>query len=275
MSCWLFARWPRFCRPTFVWTTPGCSSLWTRPLRARAFAPPNCLRPCSKNSGVMANKRAFTTKLLEPAGALLAELDLHDDPGGFFAESVGDATVSGFAFGTEPLPLRPALAAPGCFVHLFARDPSWASAHCDLGLVPCPSPGLDLASLRLEDLASPTVFHQLRALLTSGAVFDLHVSAPVLSFASRGPFASRTPRSPSASHLCRGSLRSHDRLARRLCFLLCLAVSSGVFVSVTQPASSMLFRLHCFRGPRSFAVRLGRLSKSLCSFFTTNRGFCL
>ena len=209
-------------------------------------------------------QKGFYTKLLEPAGALLAELDLHDDPGGFFAESVGDATVSGFAFGTEPLPLRPALAAPGCFVHLFARDPSWASAHCDLGLVPCPSPGLDLASLRLEDLASPTVFHQLRALLTSGAVFDLHVSAPVLSFASRGPFASRTPRSPSASHLCRGSLHSHDRLARRLCFLLCLAVSSGVFVSVTQPASSMLFRLHCFRGLISLGAML---TKVFCCAF--------
>ncbi|OLP88941.1 Sodium channel protein type 10 subunit alpha [Symbiodinium microadriaticum] len=209
-------------------------------------------------------QKGFYTKLLEPAGALLAELDLHDDPGGFFAESVGDATVSGFAFGTEPLPLRPALAAPGCFVHLFARDPSWASAHCDLGLVPCSSPGLDLASLRLEDLASPTVFHQLRALLTSGAVFDLHVSAPVLSFASRGPFASRTPRSPSASHLCRGSLRSHDRLARRLCFLLCLAVSSGVFASVTQPASSMLFRLHCFRGLISLGAML---TKVFCCAF--------
>ncbi|CAE7035684.1 unnamed protein product [Symbiodinium sp. CCMP2592] len=177
-------------------------------------------------------QKGFYTKLLEPASALLAELELSDDPGIDFARNVGACDFGARHF------LRK---------YLFAIDPTWDNACLNLGLHRVPD-SLSLAGLRFEDLASDDVFHHLRGLLTSGAVFNLHVSAPALSFVPRGRCRLRSCSSAAASHCRSGLLRLHNRLARRLCFLLCLAASSGVYFSVSQPAASLLFRLHCFRG---------------------------
>ncbi|CAE7764587.1 Scn10a [Symbiodinium sp. CCMP2592] len=203
-------------------------------------------------------QKGFYAKLLEPASALLAELELSDDPGIDFARNVGDGVSGAFGFGVEPLPLRSALPGPATFLHLFANDPTWDTACLNLGLHRVPD-SCSLAGLRFEDLASDDVFHRLRGLLMGGVVFDLHVSAPALSFVPRGRCRLRSPTSAAASHCRWGLLRHHDRLARRLCFLLCLAASSGVYFSVSQPAASLLFRLHCFRGLVALGGVLTRL----------------
>ncbi|CAE7648076.1 unnamed protein product [Symbiodinium sp. CCMP2592] len=193
-------------------------------------------------------QKGFYTKLLEPAGAILASSGLDDDPGVSFASALGPATASGFAFGSEPLPLRPAvLKTAGC-LHLFGTDPGWRDAHLAAGLQDVPLLDFGLSEqLCFADLASDAVFHNLRALLTEGVFFDLHVTAPAHTYM------------PGAAGLEVAS--SAARLARRLCFLLCLAVSSGVYFSVEQPLESRLFRFHCFRN----LVGLGAVLSYVCT----------
>ena len=204
-------------------------------------------------------QKGFYTKLLEPAGALLASTGFDDDPGVHFAASLGDATVAGLSFGSEPLPLRCPLRAPA-FLHLFGRDLNWSSAHAASGLreVGLVEHGLS-DDLRFEDLASDSVFHGLRRLLTGGVLFDLHVSAPACSLVPQSgclPGCQSSPVCPSATDECS---ELDVRLARRLCFLLCLAAASGVYFSVVQPAPGFLFRLHCFRGLVAFGAVLSHV----------------
>lgn len=212
-------------------------------------------------------QKGFYTKLLEPAGATLAAAGLDDDPGSYFASNVGEAQVSGLTFGTEPLPLRAPSSKAGGFLHLFGSDQNWASAHLAAGLKPVSLEGWGFTSApSFTDLASDAVFNQLREVLTCGAIFDLHVTAPALSFLPRGRHRCRSPDAPCAStsvgpsgnFACQCKL--HDRLARRLGFLLCLAATSGAFVSVSQPAASLMFRLHCFRA----FVACGAVLTHLC-----------
>ena len=207
-------------------------------------------------------QKGFYTKLLEPASAILAAAGLDDDPGTAFVEDIDDTHVSGLSFGSEPLPLRRPVSTPAGFLHLFASGPSWSRAHSLAGLSPVSlgSAGLS-GEIRFESLALDSVFHGLCGLVSSGALFDLHVSAPALSFLPRGRCRARSEADPSASTAPGRELGLHNRLARRLCFLLCIAASSGVFFSVAQPACSLMFRLHCFRG----LVALGAVLSYACS----------
>ena len=193
-------------------------------------------------------QKGFYTKLLEPAGAILAAAGLDEDPGVGLVEDLGDTNVAGLSFGSEPLPLKRPLSTTGGFLHLFLPGSTWDQAHEAAGLaaVPLDDPRLP-SELHFTSLSSDAVFHGLRDLITSGAVFDLHVSAPALSFLPRGRFKARSEADPSAACRVTGDLALHNQLARRLCFLMCLAASCGVYFSVAQPAASLMFRLHCFR----------------------------
>ncbi|CAE7940134.1 unnamed protein product, partial [Symbiodinium necroappetens] len=181
-------------------------------------------------------QKGFYTKLLEPASAILAAAGLDEDPGVGLVEDLGDANVAGLSFGSEPLPLKRPLSTTGGFLHLFLPGSTWDQAHEAAGLaaVPLTDPRLP-NELHFTALSSDAVFHGLRDLITSGAVFDLHVSAPALSFLPRGRFKARSEADPSAACRDSGDLALHNQLARRLCFLLCIAASCGVYFSVAQP----------------------------------------
>ncbi|CAE7254443.1 unnamed protein product [Symbiodinium sp. CCMP2592] len=174
-------------------------------------------------------QKGFYTKLLEPAGAILASSGLDDDPGISFASALGPATASGFAFGLEPLPLRPAvLKTAGC-LHLFGTGPGWRDAHLAAGLQDVSLRDFGLTEqLCFADLASDAVFHSLRALFAEGVLFDLHL--PVLKVLLQLP-------------------------------AWLDAVSFGVYFSVEQPLESRLFRFHCFRN----LVGVGAVLSYVCT----------
>ena len=173
-------------------------------------------------------QKGFYTKLLEPAGAILAAAGLDEDPGVGLVEDLGDTNVAGLSFGSEPLPLKRPLSTTGGFLHLFLPGSTWDQAHEAAGLaaVPLDDPRLP-SELHFTSLSSDAVFHGLRDLITSGAVFDLHVSAPALSFLPRGRFKARSEADPSAACRVTGDLALHNQLARRLCFLMCLGRRKG------------------------------------------------
>ena len=205
-------------------------------------------------------QKGFYTKLLDPASALLNTLDLSEDPGASFVENLrsGDSAP----FSPEPLPLRVPRCGGGSFLCLFGDENNWAAAHARAGLRDFGLERPHLQPLTFEALGDRGVFSELCELALSGAVHDWHFDPPLASFSASSGLRSEAcpaglPGGPSEVFF-------HTTLARRLCFLLCLAVSAGSFVSVAHPAASLLFRLHCFRGLVAVGAVLTEVSA--CAF---------
>ena len=205
-------------------------------------------------------QKGFYTKLLEPASALLADLGLSDDPGAGFVDGISSASSP---LVPEPLPLREPRPGVPSFVCLFGAADNWAVAHSRAGLQNLSEVQPWLADLVFSDLDDSNVFRDLCQLALSGTVHDWHASPPAASFMDRG-CASRSALRPTGFNLDAYEIALDNTRVRRLCFLLCIAASAGSFVSVSQPAASLMFRLHCFRGLVAFGAVLTELS--LCSF---------
>ena len=108
------------------------------------------------------------------------------------------------------------------------------------------------------------VFHSLAALARNRAVRDWHFAPPALSFSSfRRPWV-RSRCCPFGFDPKAPKTALHNKLAQRLGCLVNLVLTSGCFCSVLQPASSLLFNLHCFRA----AVCAGAVltSTASCNF---------
>ncbi|CAE7400109.1 unnamed protein product, partial [Symbiodinium microadriaticum] len=213
-------------------------------------------------------QKGFYTKLLEPASALLQSLDLSDDPGAAFVEGLPATSAP---FSPEPLPLRAPRSGGGSFLCLFGGDCNWVPAHTRAGLRDFGVERPELSALSFGDLEDRSTFSSLCTLALSGLVHDWHCHPPPASFCGACPdvrFSAvaglRSCDSPAGLEPVSDELARDNTLARRLCFLLCLAASAGSFVSVSHPAESLLFRLHCFRG----LVALGAVATqvSFCAF---------
>ncbi|OLP74955.1 hypothetical protein AK812_SmicGene45344, partial [Symbiodinium microadriaticum] len=216
-----------------------------------AVLPPHVVQELWRHS----EQKGFYTRLLDPAAALLCDLGLSSDAGSAFVEGLTSPSVS--PFDPEPLPLR----APRCgdtfFLCLFCESGNWASSFSRAGLVDFSVAEPWLSGLPFSALGDVPTFRRLCVLACSGRVHDWHV----------GPswdVSGRSEADPCGFHSGFCDLPAVASWARRLGFLLCLAASAGSYVSLVQPPTSTLFRLHCFRGFVSYGAALTKLH--LCAF---------
>ena len=132
-------------------------------------------------------------------------------------------------------------------IEIFRGSGNWSQAHGERGLRLHPGIELCGASLRAADMADPKVFRELLALCLRRVIREWHAGVPCLSFGTLRRPQVRSIEVPEGFDPQEPFTAYHNMLARRTCFLLTIALLLGSFISVEQPGSSRMFRLHCFR----------------------------
>ena len=149
---------------------------------------------------------------------------------------------------------------------LFKGNGNWSDIHAQRGLI-CHG-GFDAHghghTLSCSDLSSMSTFREVIALVLRRVVRDWHAKVPCLSFGSFQKPKIRSRGNPSGANSCDALTAHHNMLARRIAFVLNIAVLLGQYVSAEQPADSCMFQLHCYK----VLIRLGCVIShvALCSY---------
>ncbi len=96
-------------------------------------------------------------------------------------------------------------------------------------------------------MSDAAVTHELISLALRKVVLDWHAGVPCLSFGTLRRPQVRSKLYPNGFDPLDPFTAFHNVLARRTAFVLIIAVLSGLYVSIEQPGSSRMFRLHCYR----------------------------
>eukprot|EP00435_Cladocopium_sp_Y103_P010900 s2474_g2.t2 len=186
-------------------------------------------------------QRGYYTQLLNPSGAVLAEMGLEhvDEDLPQTPEWLHETTLR------IPAPLHEGIIYD-C-LELFRGEGNWSAAHAASGFTV--HEGIDIkgTAIAFGDLLDDSVFHDLTALALRRVVRDWHAGPPCYTYGTL-----RRPRLRSKEHPAGFCLKDpltfeQTRLALRTAFLMALVVSSGLYFSVEQPGSSVMFRLQVFR----------------------------
>ena len=186
-------------------------------------------------------QRGFYAPLLNPAASILAEMGLeHEEP------ELPD-TVDWL---DQPDIKVPAPLAEGIVfdcIELFKGEGNWSSAHADAGFTV--HGGLDVRgnTIVFRDLLDDGVFHELVSLALRRVVRDWHAGPPCYTYGTLRRPRIRSKVEPAGFNLKDPLTFEQTRLALRTAFLMWLVVSSGLFFSVEQPGSSVMFRLQIFK----------------------------
>ena len=186
-------------------------------------------------------QRGFHTRLESPVVELLREK-------GIEPESImgpDNPVVPSKTLGCIPRTLQEGILFD-C-IEIFRGSGNWSITHGDRGLRLHPGIELNNNSLRASDMADPAVFRELLALSLRRVIQEWHAGVPCLSFGTLRRPQVRSMQCPAGFDPNEPFTAYHNMLARRTCFILTIALLSGCYISVEQPGSSRMFRLHCYR----------------------------
>ena len=187
-------------------------------------------------------QKGFHTKLQSPVSEILKEHGLDPFTDDFL---VGTPAPPPAIIHSIPLPLSEGILFD-C-IEIFRGVGNWSDAHQQQGLSVHPGIENNGRTLRVADMSNASVTHELVSLALRRAILDWHAGVPCLSFGTLRRPQVRSNLVPAGFDPNDPFTAFHNMLARRTAFILCIAVMSGLFVSVEQPGSSRLFRLHCYR----------------------------
>ena len=186
-------------------------------------------------------QRGYYTQLLNPAAALLHE---HD-------ESFEDPCP----VIETPQPLDSVIRIPSSLsegvlydcIELFRGEGNWSLAHESLGFRV--HPGIDVKGLGLAfaDMLDDSVYHQIVSLAARGVCRDWHAGPPCYTYGTLRRPRIRSKHSPAGFNLADPLTREQTLLALRTAFVMNLVMLSGLFFSVEQPGSSVMFYLDIFK----------------------------
>ncbi len=132
-------------------------------------------------------------------------------------------------------------------LEIFRGSGNWSEAHSRAGLNV--HAGIENSGrvLRISDMSTSATFHELVAMALRRIVLDWHAGVPCLSFGTLRRPQVRSLSCPAGFDPFEPFTAFHNMLARRAAFVLTIALLQGAFISVEQPGSSRMFRLHCYR----------------------------
>lgn len=187
-------------------------------------------------------QRGFYTRLSSPASAVLQELGIEPEP------VFGAAPVDPIGFLKVPTPERK-LREPLLFdcIELFKGESNWSSSHARIGLRVRPAINEKGQAFTHDDLLNDSVFDQLVQLAARGVIREWHAGPPSFTFGTFRRPRLRSRQKPFGFNHADPLTCKQNRVAVRTAFLLQLAISAGCFVSVEQPANSVLFLLDSFQ----------------------------
>ncbi|CAE7848186.1 unnamed protein product, partial [Symbiodinium necroappetens] len=81
----------------------------------------------------------------------------------------------------------------------------------------------------------------------SEVIRDFHITAPAFSFCGLRTPRLRSKRVPAGFRNGDPEIQEHNKIARRIAMLLSVVATNGLFYSISQPGSSVMFGLACFR----------------------------
>ena len=186
-------------------------------------------------------QRGYYTQLLNPSGAILAEMGLDHEEGELPppVEQLNETDLR------VPAPLTEGILFD-C-LELFKGEGNWSRAHAAVGLRV--HGGVDIARAHVEfgDLLDNSIFHQLASLALRRVVRDWHAGPPCYTYGALRRPRIRSKAFPAGFCLKDPLTFEQTRLALRTAFLMAIVVASGMFFSVEQPGSSVMFRLEIFK----------------------------
>ena len=201
-------------------------------------------------------QRGFYTKLQSPVSEILQEKGIEPLSDCQFVpkfERIPD-------YATRSIP--PSLDEGILFdcIEIFRGSGNWSEAHEQLGLRVHPGIELDGRVLRVADMGSPSIFHELLSLAHRRVVRDWHAGVPCISFGTLRRPQVRSKACPAGFNPDEPFTKYHNMLARRTAFILTVAMLLGQYISVEQPGSSRMFLLHCYK----VLVMLGCVISHFC-----------
>ena len=186
-------------------------------------------------------QRGFHTRLESPVVELLREKGIEPET----IMGPDNPVVRSKSLGCIPRTLQEGILFD-C-IEIFRGSGNWSKTHGDRGLRLHPGIELNNNSLRASDMADPAVFRELLALSLRRVIREWHAGVPCLSFGTLRRPQVRSLQCPAGFDPNEPFTAYHNMLARRTCFILTIALLSGCYISVEQPGSSRMFRLHCYR----------------------------
>ena len=189
-------------------------------------------------------QRGFYTKLQQGPGMVLRELGLEHEE--CFGSPSSDRVST-----PAPLPakfsrlLRDRTIVFDC-IELFAGFGNWSKSHAANGLRVHPGIERSATGRGYGDLLDDDTFRELAKLAYSGSIKEWHAGPPCWSFGTLRRPRLRSKEFPAGFVINEPKTQEQTRLAVRTALLLFLAISSGCFISVEQPGSSVMFCLDIF-----------------------------
>eukprot|EP00438_Fugacium_kawagutii_P021739 Skav206696 [mRNA] locus=scaffold99:17529:21803:+ [translate_table: standard] len=191
-------------------------------------------------------QRGFYTKLLSPVSEILYEKGLSIEAEKLPPHNAPDlGKIESHFTCSVPPPLSEGILFD-C-VELFRGTGGWSQAHKALGLVVHDGFDVDSRRLRVGDIHSNSVCHELIGLALRKVVRTWHAGVPCLTFGTLRRPQLRSKEHPAGFDPTESLTAYHNSLARRTAFILTIAVMLGQFISVEQPGGSRLFLLHCYK----------------------------
>lgn len=187
-------------------------------------------------------QRGFHTRLESPVSELLREHGLPSETSEQFISKQPEIINN-----PEQIPRVLAEGIVYDCIEIFRGVGNWSLAHSSQQLRVHPGIENSGRTIRVADMASRAVFHELRSLALRRVIRDWHCGTPCLSFGTLRRPQVRSKLFPAGFNMQDPFTAYHNMLARRSAFILTLALMAGAFVSVEQPASSRMFLLHCFK----------------------------
>lgn len=181
-------------------------------------------------------QRGYYTQLLNPSAAILAELGLEhlDDDLPDTSDLVRDSSIR------VPAPVHEGILYD-C-LELFRGEGNWSRAHAAEGFRVHAGVDVKGSSLAFSDMLDDHVFHQLVSLAARGVVRDWHAGPPCYTYGTLRRPRLRSRTHPAGFNINDPLTREQTRLALRTAFLMFIVVQTGLFFSVEQPGSSVMFR---------------------------------
>ena len=186
-------------------------------------------------------QRGYYTQLLNPAAAILQEHDeTFEDPCPLIE---------------TPQPLDSMIRIPFSLkegilydcIELFRGEGNWSLAHESIGF--SVHPGIDVrgSGLAFADMMDDSVYHQIVSLAARGVCRDWHAGPPCYTYGTLRRPRIRSKYAPAGFNFSDPLTREQTLLALRTAFVMNLVMLSGLFFSVEQPGSSVMFYLDIFK----------------------------